>query len=577
MHTLNLGLLFASNGSSLKMLCQELLWWGPGDFQSQLDSAYGAFKAYCRARKIAHSQPAFTVKLVEKKSKEVLMTCKAFNGRLVLSWLAFELQTAAGQPRFADNERLTCLESSAASLLDLFRERVDYTVEASAERTSASPLRGDLRQLAEHVAGYLDNDGKKAVNAIISGTVDDVLAQHGDEELFAEQEEEKEPSASRRAQVVVTSCVAWTCSEGERTRLGKQLAKTATSRATKLLALGPLALLGGSVSTGLRRLEGGKPPSYSDLGGRGRHFRPAKAGPQVAVQTALAEPVQESWREECFPYATDRRWPWDPAVDLRRLWASQNFHRGEEVQRLRAPVAVLEWTPQEPLEPESSLTVNGVGQPVGVSPQKSRWGGKRIPATSGDRGPWSFMGWLERQASISPREVKATDSRGCGSTLTILYFHYKGVKALLTSLGVAPTPELETADDPGPSEVDLVLHAIVERPGDDPAMVVFGLKEVSPEARALRRCDAVEAEPGRFYALLSLGEAEGVRALMHRRPLPCHAALRLLRREPLGLTVLDATKGYEAQRKMAHETGQCRTEHERSDLCIHERALQVVL
>eukprot|EP00913_Durusdinium_trenchii_P010833 g10162.t1 len=38
-------------------------------------------------------------------------------------------------------------------------------------------------------------------------------------------------------------------------------------------------------------------------------------------------------------------------------------------------------------------------------------------------------------------------------------------------------------------------------------------------ARALRRCDAVEAEPGRFYALLSLGEAEGVRALMHRRPL----------------------------------------------------------
>lgn len=39
----------------------------------------------------------------------------------------------------------------------------------------------------------------------------------------------------------------------------RQLAKTATSRATKLLALGPLALLGGSVSTGLRRLEGGAP------------------------------------------------------------------------------------------------------------------------------------------------------------------------------------------------------------------------------------------------------------------------------------------------------------------------------
>ena len=38
------------------------------------------------------------------------------------------------------------------------------STEASAERTSASPLRGDLRQLAEHVAGYLDNDGKKVPN-----------------------------------------------------------------------------------------------------------------------------------------------------------------------------------------------------------------------------------------------------------------------------------------------------------------------------------------------------------------------------------------------------------------------------
>ena len=45
------------------MLCRELLWWGPGDYQSQLDEAYRAFKAYCLARKISHSQPAFTVKL----------------------------------------------------------------------------------------------------------------------------------------------------------------------------------------------------------------------------------------------------------------------------------------------------------------------------------------------------------------------------------------------------------------------------------------------------------------------------------------------------------------------------------
>ena len=30
-----------------------------------------------------------------------------------------------------------------------------------------------------------------------------------------------------------------------------------------------------------------------------------------------------------------------------------------------------------------------------------------------------------------------------------------------------------------------MLHAIVERPGDDPAMVVFGLKEVSPEVSSI--------------------------------------------------------------------------------------------
>eukprot|EP00439_Symbiodinium_sp_Y106_P048342 s5254_g6.t1 len=70
----------------------------------------------------------------------------------------------------------------------------------------------------------------------------------------------------------------------------------------------------------------------------------------------------------------------------------------------------------------------------------------------------------------------------------------------------------------------------------------------APTARALKRCHAIEVQPGRFYALLSLGEAESLRALVHRRRdlSGFQLALRLLRRDPLGLSVLDSTKGWKA-------------------------------
>lgn len=46
------------------MLAQQLLRWGPGSLQDQLDCAYSDFTAWRRSHKISSSQPPFTVKSV---------------------------------------------------------------------------------------------------------------------------------------------------------------------------------------------------------------------------------------------------------------------------------------------------------------------------------------------------------------------------------------------------------------------------------------------------------------------------------------------------------------------------------
>jgi len=70
----------------------------------------------------------------------------------------------------------------------------------------------------------------------------------------------------------------------------------------------------------------------------------------------------------------------------------------------------------------------------------------------------------------------------------------------------------------------------------------------------LDRVYAVREQPGRHLVLLSLAEAEALRIMLHLRApwrslLPgkasCHAALRLLRVDPPGLSVLDASPGWQ--------------------------------
>ena len=46
------------------MLAQQLNWWGPGTFQEQLEKAYQDFVAYCRTKKLGHSQPPFKLSKV---------------------------------------------------------------------------------------------------------------------------------------------------------------------------------------------------------------------------------------------------------------------------------------------------------------------------------------------------------------------------------------------------------------------------------------------------------------------------------------------------------------------------------
>ena len=50
--------------------------------------AYYEFRTWCKSMRVACSQRPFTPKLVIKKAHGQYMSCKAHNGRIVLSWLA---------------------------------------------------------------------------------------------------------------------------------------------------------------------------------------------------------------------------------------------------------------------------------------------------------------------------------------------------------------------------------------------------------------------------------------------------------------------------------------------------------
>ncbi|CAK9073902.1 unnamed protein product [Durusdinium trenchii] len=95
MHILNLGLVFGLNGGALCLLAERVGHFGPGSFQDQLDRAYKDFVAYCRRHRLHHSQPPFKEKHVKMKTGEILLLAKAWNGRVLVDWLASTLREVA--------------------------------------------------------------------------------------------------------------------------------------------------------------------------------------------------------------------------------------------------------------------------------------------------------------------------------------------------------------------------------------------------------------------------------------------------------------------------------------------------
>ena len=71
------------------------------DLRQQLHKAFCDFQSWRRANKVPCSQRCFTPKLLVKKCHGAYLSCKAFNGRVVLAWLA-ERSVAAARAGSAD-------------------------------------------------------------------------------------------------------------------------------------------------------------------------------------------------------------------------------------------------------------------------------------------------------------------------------------------------------------------------------------------------------------------------------------------------------------------------------------------
>jgi len=186
------------------------------------------------------------------------------------------------------------------------------------------------------------------------------------------------------------------------------------------------------------------------------------------------------------------------------MWVSRNFQgagRGRLLRRLRTPTVVLEWIPDR-----NNLHVPR--QTRDVSPQLKA----QLRLT------------LDILGIIKP------------SDLTL-----ESVRALLHALGA----------DVGGDEVDFVHKAIMalqeakQNAGGDVLLDVI--------AEGLQHANALELPHGRCYALLTLAEAELIRIALHTQISKpwfleewpdCCVALRLLRSDPLELSVLDTSNNW---------------------------------
>lgn len=65
------------------MLTEELEYFGPGSFQYQLDEAYKNFVAFCRSRRLDHSQPPFKASKVPGNQSGIWAHCLPVSGVLL--------------------------------------------------------------------------------------------------------------------------------------------------------------------------------------------------------------------------------------------------------------------------------------------------------------------------------------------------------------------------------------------------------------------------------------------------------------------------------------------------------------
>ena len=162
------------------LLTEELEYFGAGTFSDQLDVAYKHFLGFCRSRRIHHSQAPFVPKMVswqtcfwvwrnspknafyffrlyvtflllhlprakvKKKNGEVLLTAKAWNGRILVMWLNYCLLDA--MQRHPQHEIL--LLTTVAMMLGAFNH-VSYHFWFAITR-SYDPCQLSLRESSYH-------------------------------------------------------------------------------------------------------------------------------------------------------------------------------------------------------------------------------------------------------------------------------------------------------------------------------------------------------------------------------------------------------------------------------------------
>lgn len=89
MHTVNLGLAFTFSGSTLYNLLNHGWFGSPqSPLADRLNLAYDDFRQYCKLVQVRCSQKRFRVSTLLKRANGPCLTTKAFNARVIVSWIA---------------------------------------------------------------------------------------------------------------------------------------------------------------------------------------------------------------------------------------------------------------------------------------------------------------------------------------------------------------------------------------------------------------------------------------------------------------------------------------------------------